>query len=137
VRGVEADHMVRYCGTLGTERQEKQRKQTLPKWHSHSTSTRPNVAQPPSTVVLRPGPKKEASQLRYLKIQNKAKRHPKVSFRPPSRNPVCFTKRTQILRWTPDACSGLYLSKQTQISAFSLENQVLPKKQTQIETLHP
>jgi hypothetical protein len=29
--------------------------------------------------------------------QNKANRHPKVSFRPSSRNPVCFTKRTQNL----------------------------------------
>jgi len=33
--------MVRSCGTLETERQEKRRTQTGPKGHHHSTSTRP------------------------------------------------------------------------------------------------
>ena len=31
VRGIEVPHMVKYCGTLETERQEKQRKQIKPK----------------------------------------------------------------------------------------------------------
>jgi hypothetical protein len=31
VRGIEVLHMVEYCGTLDTERQEKQRKQIIPK----------------------------------------------------------------------------------------------------------
>ena len=31
VRGIEVLHMVEYCGTLDTERQEKQRKQIKPK----------------------------------------------------------------------------------------------------------
>jgi len=31
VRGIEVPHMVKYCGTLDTERQEKQRKQIKPK----------------------------------------------------------------------------------------------------------
>jgi len=31
VRGIEVPHMVEYCGTLDTERQEKQRKQIKPK----------------------------------------------------------------------------------------------------------
>jgi hypothetical protein len=31
VRGIEVSHMVEYCGTLDTERQEKQRKQIKPK----------------------------------------------------------------------------------------------------------
>jgi len=31
VRGIEVPHKVEYCGTLDTERQEKQRKQTKPK----------------------------------------------------------------------------------------------------------
>jgi hypothetical protein len=31
VRDIEVSHMVKYCGTLDTERQEKQRKQIKPK----------------------------------------------------------------------------------------------------------
>jgi len=31
VRGIEVPHKVKYCGTLDTERQEKQRKQIKPK----------------------------------------------------------------------------------------------------------
>jgi hypothetical protein len=31
VRGIEVPHMVKYCGTLETERQEEQRKQIRPK----------------------------------------------------------------------------------------------------------
>ena len=31
VRGIEVPHKVEYCGTLDTERQEKQRKQIKPK----------------------------------------------------------------------------------------------------------
>jgi hypothetical protein len=31
VRGIEVPHKVKYCGTLETERQEKQRKQIKPK----------------------------------------------------------------------------------------------------------
>jgi hypothetical protein len=31
VRGIEVLHKVKYCGTLDTERQEKQRKQIKPK----------------------------------------------------------------------------------------------------------
>ena len=31
VRGIDVLHMVEYCGTLDTERQEKQRKQSKPK----------------------------------------------------------------------------------------------------------
>jgi len=31
VRGIEVPHMVEYCGTLDTERQEKRRKQIKPK----------------------------------------------------------------------------------------------------------
>ena len=31
VRDVDVPHMVKYCGTLDTERQEKQRKQIKPK----------------------------------------------------------------------------------------------------------
>jgi len=41
VRGVEVGGTVRSCGTLGRERQEQQRTQTLPNQHGHSTSTRP------------------------------------------------------------------------------------------------
>jgi len=40
VRGIEVSHMVKYCGTLDTERQEKQRKQIIPKMRKYNMSTR-------------------------------------------------------------------------------------------------
>jgi len=40
VRGIEVPHMVEYCGTLDTERQEEQRKQIIPKLRNHIMSTR-------------------------------------------------------------------------------------------------
>jgi len=40
VRGIEVSHMVEYCGTLDTERQEKQRKQIKPKMRKYNMSTR-------------------------------------------------------------------------------------------------
>ena len=41
VRDIEVLHMVEYCGTLDTERQEKQRKQIKPKMRKYNMSTRP------------------------------------------------------------------------------------------------
>ncbi len=40
VRGIEGPRMVEYCGTLETERQEKQRKQIKPKMRKYNMSTR-------------------------------------------------------------------------------------------------
>ena len=40
VRGIEVPYIVKYCGTLETERQEKQRKQIKPKWRNYIMSTR-------------------------------------------------------------------------------------------------
>ncbi len=39
VRDIEVPRKVEYCGTLDTERQEKQRKQTKPKCRNHIMST--------------------------------------------------------------------------------------------------
>jgi hypothetical protein len=43
VRDIEIPHMVEYCGTLDTERQEEQRKQIRPKRRNYIMSTRQKV----------------------------------------------------------------------------------------------
>ncbi len=67
VRGVEAGCRVRCCGTLGTERQEQRRTQTLPNQQGYSTSTRPISRLRISDCGLRIGDKPAAPGSRGAK----------------------------------------------------------------------